>query len=101
MQDDGGHAVVVRRRAAGEVWLLEEALKTGAVKGAGVVGVVAAGAVLDENLVAAEFPRGELAEGLRGRKLGAASGEQAEGERRWDQFGSLRQGIPLHDTAVS
>jgi hypothetical protein len=64
VEDDGGYALVVGRCAAGQILLLVESLEPGPVERAIGVGVVAAGAVRDINLVSGSFLRSELAEGF-------------------------------------
>lgn len=93
VKNDVGHAVVVGWSAAGQVFLLEQGLQAGTVERARVVSVVAAGAVLDENLVPPKLLRVELAQGGGRREWRAASGEQGEDEYREDEFGSRGQGI--------
>ena len=49
VQNDKGDALVVGRKAAGQVILFEERLKARPVQRAGVVGAMTAGAVVDED----------------------------------------------------
>src|SRR6185312_3664548 len=78
VQNDKGDALVVGGKAAGQVFLLEQRLQPRPVQRARVVGAMAAGAVVYENLVPVHLLRSQLAQRLGRRQRRTASGEQEQ-----------------------
>src|SRR5690348_15895012 len=96
MQNDKGDALVVSGKAAGQILLLEERLQARPVQRARVVCMMAAGAVVYEDLAPVHLLRGQFAQRFRGRQRWAASGELEQGGSR-EQFAVRAQGTASHD----